>query len=403
VTESGSKTSHAVIVARSMKIPAVVGVREIIGLAKDGDWLVVDGYDGIVILHPNDQTLYRYGQLRREKETIERRLMDEVHEPAITRDGRRIPLRANIENADEVDFVKEHAGEGVGLFRTEFLYLSAPKIPNEEQLYQSYRKVAEAFAPEPVTIRTLDLGGDKPMAGAPELFPPESNPFLGFRAIRFCLKHRDIFRTQLRAILRASAHGRVLLMYPMISGVEELMEANRVLAECQAQLTAEGVAFDPKLSIGSMIEIPSAALTVTCLAQHCEFFSIGTNDLIQYLLAIDRVNDRIAHLYEPTHPAVLRVLKEIIEKAHRSRRKVSVCGEMAGDPVLAPLLIGLGVDELSMTPPLLPATKYLVRTMKFTDARRLARQALQMHSAKEIHERCVDFYRKHMRTRDIDV
>src|SRR5690606_13162505 len=320
----------------------------IVKLASNGDRVIVDGYDGVVILHPTDQTLFRYGQLRREKESMEERLMREVHQPAVTRDGHRIPLRANIEKAEEVDFVKEHAGEGVGLFRTEFLFLSSQKIPSEEELYNAYRRVAEAFAPEPVTIRTLDLGGDKPMTGAPELFPNESNPFLGFRAIRFCLRHHDIFKAQLRAILRASAHGRVMLMYPMISGTEELLEANALLADCRTELASQGVPFDAKMPVGSMIEIPSAALTADALARHCDFFSIGTNDLIQYLIAIDRVNDRVAHLYEPTHPAVLRVLKEIVNKGHAARLKVSVCGEMAGDPVLAPLLIGLGVDELSM-------------------------------------------------------
>ena len=397
VTESGSKTSHAVIVARSMKIPAVVGVREIVRRVANGDRVIVDGYDGVVILHPTDQTLFRYGQIRREREDHEQRLMREVHQPAVTKDGFRVPLRANIESADEADFVKEHAGEGVGLFRTEFLYLSSQRIPTETELFESYRRAAEAFKPDPVTIRTLDLGGDKPMVGAPELFPTEQNPFLGFRAIRFCLEHRQIFKSQLRAILRASAFGRVQVMYPMISGTEELVAANLVLAECKAELTAEKVAFDAKIKVGSMIEIPSAALTAHLLARHCDFFSIGTNDLIQYLIAIDRVNDRIAHLYEPTHPAVLRVIKEIISKAQRARLKVSVCGEMAGDPVLAPLLLGLGVDELSMTPPLLPATKYLIRAMRMTDARRLARQALQMESPKEIYARCVDFYRQHMR------
>lgn len=397
VTETGSKTSHAVIVSRSMKIPAVVGAAGIVKLASNGDRVIVDGYDGVVILHPTDQTLFRYGQLRREKESMEERLMREVHQPAVTRDGHRIPLRANIEKAEEVDFVKEHAGEGVGLFRTEFLFLSSQKIPSEEELYNAYRRVAEAFAPEPVTIRTLDLGGDKPMTGAPELFPNESNPFLGFRAIRFCLRHHDIFKAQLRAILRASAHGRVMLMYPMISGTEELLEANALLADCRTELASQGVPFDAKMPVGSMIEIPSAALTADALARHCDFFSIGTNDLIQYLIAIDRVNDRVAHLYEPTHPAVLRVLKEIVNKGHAARLKVSVCGEMAGDPVLAPLLIGLGVDELSMTPPLLPATKYLIRAMKYSEARKLARRALHMHSPKEIYETCVEFYRRHMR------
>jgi phosphotransferase system enzyme I (PtsI) len=308
-----------------------------------------------------------------------------------------VPLRANIEKEDECQLVKDHAGEGIGLFRSEYLYLAVPQVPDEESQYHAYRTVAEAFGNEPVVIRTLDLGGDKPMSGAPHLFPREDNPFLGFRAIRFCLKHHDIFKNQLRAILRASAHGNVHLMFPMISGVSELREAKVILEECRAELRAEGVAFAEDMPIGSMIEVPSAALTIDQLAEECAFFSIGTNDLIQYLIAIDRVNERTAHLYEPTHPAVVRILHEIVTKAHAHDVKVSVCGEMAGDPVYVPLLIGLGVDELSMTPPLLPEVKYLIRNTSLTEARDLAEEALIMTSAQAIEEHCVAFYREHMR------
>lgn len=397
VTQSGSKTSHAVIVARSMKVPAVVGVRGVLTQVENGDEVIVDGYDGVIILRPSEKTLFRYGELRSEKQTFERRLMAAVREPSVTLDGHRVPLRANIEKEDEVDFVKEHAGQGVGLFRSEYLYLASPSVPTEEEQYHAYRTVAEAFGREPVVIRTLDLGGDKPMTGAPQLFPREDNPFLGFRAIRFCLEHKDIFKCQLRAILRASAFGNVHLMFPMISGTRELREARAVLEECRAELVAEGQAFRTDMPVGSMIEIPSAALTSDCLARECDFFSIGTNDLIQYLIAIDRVNDRTAHLYEPAHPAVLRVLNEVVQNAHAAGIKVSVCGEMAGDPVYVPLLIGLGVDELSMTPPLLPAAKFLIRSMKMADARALAATALTMESPTEIERKCVDFYRKRMR------
>jgi phosphotransferase system enzyme I (PtsI) len=288
--------------------------------------------------------------------------------------------------------VKNFNAEGVGLFRTEYLYLNTARIPSEAEQAVAYRTVAEALAPSPVIIRTLDLGGDKPMTGNPGLFPKESNPFMGFRAIRFCLEHTDIFKDQLRAILQASAHGRVRIMYPMISGAEELMRANAVLDECKQELRTKGTPFDEKLEVGTMIEIPSAAATADLLAQQCDFFSIGTNDLIQYLLAIDRVNDRIAHLYEPTHPAVLRTLRGVVDEAHRRKIPVSVCGEMAGDPVLVPLLLGLGVDSLSMTPPLIPAVRYLVRAMKMTDAQRLAKTALGMDSPKEILALCLKFY-----------
>jgi len=391
VTDSGSKTSHAVIVARSMKIPAVVGLRDLTTKVQAGDSILVDGYEGLVILNPTESTLFRYGQIQRQKRTQEQKLFDANRLPAVTLDGFELPLRANIEKVDETNLVKDYQADGVGLFRTEFLYLAATEMPTEEEQYVAYRSLAESLAPAPVTIRTLDLGGDKPIASQAHLFPKENNPFLGYRAIRFCLDHSDVFKAQLRAVLRASAHGDVRLMYPMISGHEELRRANAVLAECKAELKAEGKAFDTRLRVGTMIEIPSAAMAADLLAKECDFFSIGTNDLIQYLLAIDRVNDRIAHLYEPTHPAVLRTLRHIVVEAHRAKIKVSVCGEMAGDPIFVALLFGLGVDELSMTPPLLPAAKYILRNMKLTDARKLAQQALAMDSAKAIQALCAEF------------
>ena len=397
VTDSGSKTSHAVIVARSMQVPAVVGTRDFTKRARDGDWVLVDGYEGVIILHPSEQTLFRYGKIQLQKKSFEHRLLEASRLPSVTRDGVAVPLRANIEGAKEIAQVREFCGEGVGLFRTEFLFLDSVRMPTEDEQYAAYRAVAEAFAPAPVVIRTLDLGADKPMAGGAHLFSKENNPFLGYRAIRFCLDQVGIFTAQLRAIRRASAHGRVHLMYPMISGREELGRANAVLDECKAELKKKGVPFDAKLMVGSMIEIPSAAVTADLLARDCDFFSIGTNDLIQYLLAIDRVNDRIAHLYEPTHPAVLRTLKHVVGQAHQRRLKVSVCGEMAGDPVYAALLLGLGVDELSMSPPLLPAVKYLVRAMKLTDAKKLAKDALSMDSPKAIQALCAEFYRARVR------
>jgi phosphotransferase system enzyme I (PtsI) len=393
VTDSGSKTSHAVIVARSMKVPAVVGVRDLTKRVKTGDWLLIDGYDGLVIVNPTEQTLFRYGKIQSEKKSFEQRLLDANRQPAVTLDGVAVTLQANIEKVDEVGLVKEYFAQGVGLFRTEYLYLNSSRIPTEQEQFIAYKTVAEGMAPHPVVIRTLDLGGDKPMTGNPDLFPKEANPFMGFRAIRFCLEHTEIFKDQLRAILLASTHGKVRLMYPMISGSEELAKANAILTECKAELKARGQTFDEKLEVGAMIEIPSAAATTDLLARTCDFFSIGTNDLIQYLLAIDRGNDRIAHLYEPTHPAVLRTLKHIVDEAHRAKVPVSVCGEMAGDPLMVPLLLGLGVDALSMTPPLLPAVKYLVRAMKMADAQDLAAEALMLSSASEIYAKCETFYR----------
>ncbi len=396
VTDSGSKTSHAVIVARSMRIPSVVGLRDLTKRVQNGDWVLVDGYEGKVIIHPSESTLFVYGKLRKEKEGQQQRLIDASKQPCVTLDGVKVTLRANIEKSDEIGLVKECAGDGVGLFRTEFLYLSVTHLPDEEEQFDTYRAVAEGFDGSQVIIRPLALGGDKPLLGHADLFPQESNPFLGYRAIRFCLENRDLFKQQLRAILRASAFGPVSLMYPMISGCEELARANEILEECRVELRKKRIAFNENMPIGTMIEIPSAATIADLLARDSDFFSIGTNDLIQYMLAIDRVNDRIAHLYEPTHPAIIRTLRHIIDAAHKEGIKVSVCGEMAGDPIYVPLLLGLGVDELSMSPPLIPAAKYLVRALNYADAKAMAEKALTMESPKAIYAMFETFCRKRL-------
>jgi phosphotransferase system enzyme I (PtsI) len=397
VTDGGSRTSHAVIVARSLKIPAIVGVRDLTTRVENGDWVVVDGYEGVVIVNPTPATLFRYGKIQEEKKTFESRLMAAIEQPAETLDGVRVTLRANIEKADEVGLVKQYRGEGIGLYRTEFLFLSSSRVPDEEKQYEAYRAIVEGLAPEPVTIRTLDIGGDKPLPGDPHLIGPEANPFLGFRAIRMCLEYPELFKNQLRAILRASAHGKVELMYPMISGAEELDRANALLEEARAELRARGQKYDEKMRVGTMVEIPSAALAADVLAEKCDFFSIGTNDLIQYLLAIDRGNNRIAHLYDPTHPAVLRVIKQVVDEAKAKRIKVSVCGEMAGDPIYAPLLLGLGIDELSMTPPLLPAVKFLIRNTKFSDAKKLADEAMRQTDPRKTYALIEAFYNERMK------
>jgi len=401
VTDSGSKTSHAVIVARSMKVPAIVGMHDLTRRVHNGDWAVVDGYAGLVILNPSEATLARYEKIKAQKKTLEAQLLTANREPALTADGVPVSLLANIERADEVSLIADYNAAGVGLYRSEYLYLDTARIPTEEEQTAAYTHVAKALAPNPVTIRTLDLGGDKLIdggGGGLQFFSShkEDNPFLGFRAIRLCLEYPEMFKDQLRAILRASVHGNVRLMYPMISGAEELDRANAFLDECKAELRAAGVAFDEALPVGAMIEIPSAAMTADVLAQKCAFFSIGTNDLIQYLLAIDRVNDRIAHLYEPTHPAVLRMLRHVIEEARAANLSVSLCGEVGGDPVLAPLLIGLGIDSLSMTPPLIPAVRYVLRNLTMQRARELADRALALSDPKAIHALCLDFYREHM-------
>ncbi len=397
VTDAGSRTSHAVIVARSMKIPAVVGAEDLTTKLKDGDWLLVDGYEGLVIINPAEQTLFRYGKIQKAKQSFESRLMTANELAPETLDGVAVTLRANIEKPDEIALVKQYRAGGVGLYRTEFLFLSSAKMPTEEQQYAAYKEIVTGLAPAAVTIRTLDVGGDKPLPGDPHLIGPEANPFLGFRAIRMCLENPEMFKNQLRAILRASAHGPVELMYPMISGADELDRANALLAEAKAELKQRGLAFDEKMSVGTMIEIPSAAIAGDLLAERSNFFSIGTNDLIQYLLAIDRGNSRIAHLYEPTHPAVIRTLKQIVDTGHAHNIKVSVCGEMAGDALYAPLLLGLGVDELSMTPTLLPSVRYLVRAMKMSDARALAAEALKQTDARKTFALVEAFYDERMK------
>jgi phosphotransferase system enzyme I (PtsI) len=391
-TNIGSKTSHTAIMARSLRIPAVVGLKDISSQLETGQYALLDGLNGVIIVNPTDQTLYEYGQLILKQATLQQTLRDILREPAVTLDGHRVTLSANIEQAADSQEVKANGAEGVGLFRTEYLFLNRERLPGEEQQYQAYREAAAALKPLPLVIRTLDLGGDKVLANTH--VPRELNPFLGWRAIRISLQEREIFRAQLRAILRASVEGNVKVMYPMISGLDELKQANALVEEYKAELRGEKIAFDENLEIGAMIETPSAAIIADSLAKRVKFFSIGTNDLIQYSLAVDRMNERIAHLYEPTHPAIVRLIKAIVDAAHAQKVWVSVCGEMAGDPVLAPLLIGLGVDELSAAPPLVPQVKYLIRRLKLTEAKEVAAFALNCESASEILARCQDISRQ---------
>ena len=385
-TDIGGKTSHTAIMARSLGIPAVVGLQNISQELESGDYALLDGYNGVVIVNPTDQTLFEYGQLLKRKASLEEKLHEIEHQPAVTLDGKSIHLSANIEAPDDVAAVLAHGAEGVGLFRTEFLFINRDKLPTEEEQYQAYRQVAAALKPHPVVIRTLDLGGDK-FASHLQL-AQEMNPFLGWRAIRFCLAQPELFRTQLRAILRASAEGNVKMMYPMISGMDELNQANALVEKYQAELRAEGKPFDEKMEIGVMIEIPSAVLIAGALAARAKFFSIGSNDLIQYTLAADRTNEKVSHLYEPTHPAIIRLIKMTVDAAHQGGIRAAVCGEMAGDPVLVPLLIGLGVDELSTAPAGIAPVKYIIRRLKLNEARDLAGFALQSESPGETLARC---------------
>lgn len=391
VTEVGGKTSHTAILARSSKIPAVVGVKGLTQEIKNGDPVLVDGYNGLVILNPSDQTKFEYGQIVEKRSSIERMLAGVRDEPAETLDGRRIGLFANIERASHAEAAIEAGAEGVGLFRTEYLFLNRSSFPTEEEQYQEYRHAVESLAPRHVVIRTLDLGGDKLLSVmGPEA---EMNPFLGWRAIRFCLQRKDVFEAQLRAILRASAHGEVRLMYPMITAIDELEEANLVLESCKEQLRSSGVAFDETLEAGVMIETPSAAVLADSLAQRAKFFSVGTNDLIQYSLAVDRLNEKISHLYEPTNPAILRLIRMAVDAAHSQGKEVTVCGEMAGEPIHIPLLLGLGVDHLSVAPSLLGQSRYVVRNLRWTDAQRLAQEALGAARGQDVLKEAESFTR----------
>lgn len=375
VTNAGSRTSHAVIVARSLLVPAVVGMHDITERIESGDKVLVDGYEGLVIVNPSQETQLRYGKLSESRSRVYAIFKDSCDEPSVSKDGHAFTLLGNIEHAKDVDLVCAHGGAGVGLYRTEGLFLENAHFPGEDEQFEAYRATVRALNGLPLVIRTLDLGGDKRISGC--LFPDdEENPFMGFRAIRFCLEYGDIFKDQLRAILRAAAEGPVKVMYPMISGLNELIQANRFLEESKNELRARGVSFDESIEVGCMIEVPSAAYTVDLLAEHCAFFSIGTNDLIQYLLAVDRVNDRVAHLYQPNHPAVLRTIQHVVDAAHKRGVPVGVCGEMAGDPLYAPLLIGMGVDTLSLSPVSLPEIKYLLRKTSYRELRSLVERIL---------------------------
>jgi phosphotransferase system enzyme I (PtsI) len=391
-TDVGSKTSHTAIMARRLRIPAVVGLKDISQQLKTGQYVLLDGFNGTITVNPTDQTLFEYGQIIIQQDTLQQKLRDILLKPAVTIDGHRVYLSANIEQPTDAEDVKANGADGVGLFRTEYLFINRDHLPTEEQQYEAYRAAAQALKPMSVVIRTLDLGGDKFLAHLQ--MPSELNPFLGWRAIRFCLQERDIFRGQLRAILRASAEGNIKMMYPMISGLDELNQANALVDEYKAELRKENIPFDENLEIGAMIETPSAVIVADSLAKRLKFFSIGTNDLIQYSLAVDRMNEKIAHLYEPTHPAIVRLIKSTVDAAHAHGLWVSVCGEMASDPVMAPLLLGLGVDELSASPPLVPPVKFLIRRLKLSEAKELAQFALRSESAADILARCQELARQ---------
>ena len=388
-TDLGSRTSHTAIMARSLNIPAIVGLHDVTEKLETGQHVLLDGTNGLLIVDPTPETLAHYGEIESRRVKVVTQLKELRETKSTTRDGRHIVLSANIELPGDVDAVAANGAEGIGLYRTEFLYLNRNTLPTEDEQYQTYRKVAECVSPDPLIIRTFDLGGDKLASGTVDVID-ELNPFLGWRAIRFCLENIPIFKTQLRAILRASAVGNVKIMFPMISGLDELRRAVSILNECKEELRRTGSTFGDATEVGAMIEIPSAAISADILAREVDFFSIGTNDLIQYALAVDRVNERIAHLYAPTHPAVLRLLKMIADAGHANDIWVGVCGEMAGDIALIPLLLGLGMDELSASATLVPRVKRAVQSLTIAECRQLVDEALELQMPSEILERCLE-------------
>lgn len=388
ITDEGGQTSHAVIMARAMGIPAVVGLHDATHKIKSGDQLIIDGYNGIVVINPTKDRLLKYGDLTKEHHKRNEIYRSVLAKPSITKDGSSITLMSNIEGAQEMEQVQSMNSSGVGLFRTEGIFLRHHGYPSESVQYEEYAAVTKAAGQHPVIIRTLDIGGDKTL-GVSSV--EDDNSFMGFRAIRFCLENPGIFKTQLRAILRASALGDVKIMYPMISGLGELQRANQVLNSVKEDLRGEGIAFNENIEVGVMIEIPSAAVTIDLLSREADFFSIGTNDLIQYLMAVDRLNDRVAHLYEPAHPAVLRTLSYIMGKANSVDKPVSICGEIASDPIYVSLLIGMGADSLSLTSSMLPEIKYLVRNMEMNAARKLVDDVLALKDSDGIVQRLEAF------------
>ena len=384
VTEAGAATSHASIIARGLEIPAVVGVEAALASAEPGDTAIVDGNRGLVCIRPDPDTLSRYRAEARRYTELQKGLQRFTDVPAETLDGVRVCLQGNIELPEEGGAALAYGAEGIGLYRTEYLYLAGSSLPGEEEQTAAYTRLAEQMAPHPLVVRTLDLGGDK-LAQASHA-DEETNPFLGWRAIRHSLANRDLVRVQLRSILRSSAHGNVKLMFPMISGVEELLEAKSVLADARAELKRSGVPFDEGCEVGAVVEVPSAAVVADQLAREVDFFSIGTNDLVQYTLAVDRGNERVAYLYDPYHPAVLRLIKSVVDAGHRHEIPVTVCGEMAGDPHSCVLLMGLGVDGFSAGPRVVPEIKQAIRSVTMEEARAVAEEALALPTRGAIRE-----------------
>lgn len=381
ITDRGGKASHTSIIARTLEIPAVLGLENATDVIYNDDIIIVDGNKGLVIVDPGEETLFRYEDLSKRYEAHKADAIRTSSKPAESADGNLLGIMGNIELPEEVVAVKDHGGDGIGLFRTEFLYLNRPRYPDEEELFEQYKEVVELMHPKPVTIRTLDINGDKQISAVAT--PDEANPALGLRAIRYCLKKPGVFKTQLRAILRTAAYGNVRLLLPMISSCEEVEETFKLLDEAAEALSAEGLAFNREIEVGVMIEVPSSVLIAGSLADRVDFFSVGTNDLVQYTLAIDRVNRHVAYLYNPLHPAVLRMLKMVVDAAREKQIPAYICGEMAAETIHLPILMGLGFAELSMAPQSIPMIKNMVRNISAADAREFLNQAMNQKSATE--------------------
>jgi len=381
-TDIGGQTSHTAIMAKAFQIPAVVGLKHISSVVNDGDTLIVDGHHGLVIINPDKKTLRQYETTKQQLDKFVTKLRGVKKLPSVTLDGKKIELAANIELPEEVPIVITNGGQGIGLYRTEFFYLNRKDLPSEEEHFQAYKKVAEEINPFPLVIRTLDMGGDKFLS--PLAYPQEINPFLGCRAIRFCFERPDIFKVQLRGILRASSFGKVKMMFPMITTLEELLHAKDIVEEVKKELQKKKIVFNKDIEIGTMIETPSAAMISNILAKEVAFFSIGTNDLIQYSLAVDRVNEKVVSLYQPTHPGVLKLIKTVIDAGHESNVWVGMCGEMAGDPLYTIVLLGLGLDKFSMSPAVIPEIKKVIRSISLAEAKAVTKEALSLSTGREV-------------------
>ena len=390
VTDRGGRASHTSIIARTLEIPAVLGMGNATSIIHNDDVIIVDGNTGVVVINPSDQTLIYYEEKRSRFEAQKALMARSGQVAAETTDGIKLDVMGNIELPEEVVSVLDYGGDGIGLYRTEFQYLSRPNFPTENELYEKYRDVVEVMAPKHVTIRTLDINGDKAVAYTSNAV--EDNPALGMRAIRYCLKKPEVFKTQLRAILRAAVFGNIRILFPLISNYEEIVAAKALLAEAAEELEKEGVPHDSNLEVGIMIEVPSAVIMADQWAEEVDFFSIGTNDLIQYSLAIDRGNRQVAHLYQPFHPAIIRMIKQVSDISREKGIEVYMCGEMAGDVKAIPLLLGLGIKELSMNPPAIPAAKQMIRSLNARETENFVKQVLQKNSAKEIHKMVEEAY-----------